>query len=215
MTDIMRFDAAFFDITPKEAMDMDPRQRIFLQEAWRTFEDAGYMGQRIRGMSCGVYVGAEESDYGMLVGEQGSINGNQNATLAARISYALDLKGPNGPDRGLRIGLGRRSSGLLGVAPWRLRDGACRGINLLMTPWVYQSMNRSGMLSPDGNASVFDQRANGLVPGEAVAAVLLKPLSKAKADGDRIYGCIKASGVNYDGKTNGITAPNPLRQLNC
>ncbi|OKP52620.1 polyketide synthase [Serratia marcescens] len=213
MKDIMRFDAAFFDITPKEAMDMDPRQRIFLQEAWRTFEDAGYMGQRIRGMSCGVYVGAEESDYGMLVGDQGSINGNQNATLAARISYALDLKGPN-----LAL-TAACASGLVAVhqACLALRQGDCEmalagGINLLMTPWVYQSMNRSGMLSPDGNASVFDQRANGLVPGEAVAAVLLKPLSKARADGDRIYGCIKASGVNYDGKTNGITAPNPLRQ---
>lgn len=213
MTDIMRFDAAFFDITPKEAMDMDPRQRIFLQEAWRTFEDAGYMGQRIRGMSCGVYVGAEESDYGALVGEQGSINGNQNATLAARISYALDLKGPN---MALTAAC---ASGLVAIhqACLALRQGDCEmalagGINLLMTPWVYQSMNRSGMLSPDGNTRVFDQRANGLVPGEAVAVVLLKPLSKAKADGDRIYGCIKASGVNYDGKTNGITAPNPLRQ---
>ncbi|MCI4185726.1 SDR family NAD(P)-dependent oxidoreductase [Dickeya dianthicola] len=213
MTDIMQFDAAFFDITPKEAMEMDPRQRIFLQEAWHTFEDAGYMGQRIRGMSCGVYVGAEESDYGAIVGDQGSINGNQNATLAARISYALDLKGPN---MALTAAC---ASGLVAVhqACLALRQGDCEmalagGINLLMTPWVYQSMNRTGMLSPDGNASVFDQRANGLVPGEAVAVVLLKPLSKAKADGDRIYGCIKASGVNYDGKTNGITAPNPVRQ---
>ncbi len=213
MTDIMQFDAAFFDIAPKEAMDMDPRQRIFLQEAWHAFEDAGYMGQRIRGMSCGVYVGAEESDYGAVVGAQGSINGNQNATLAARISYALDLKGPN---MALTAAC---ASGLVAVhqACLALRQGDCEmalagGINLLMTPWVYQSMNRTGMLSPDGNASVFDQRANGLVPGEAVAVVLLKPLSKAKADGDRIYGCIKASGVNYDGKTNGITAPNPVRQ---
>ncbi len=213
MRDIMRFDAAFFDIAPKEAMEMDPRQRIFLQEAWHTFEDAGYMGQRIRDMACGVYVGAEESDYGALVGEQGSINGNQNATLAARISYALDLKGPN---MALTAAC---ASGLVAIhqACLALRQGDCEmalagGINLLMTPWVYQSMHRSGMLSPDGNASVFDQRANGLVPGEAVAVVLLKPLSKAQADGDRIYGCIKASGVNYDGKTNGITAPNPLRQ---
>ncbi|MGM3182114.1 SDR family NAD(P)-dependent oxidoreductase [Dickeya oryzae] len=213
MTDIMQFDAAFFDIAPKEAMDMDPRQRIFLQEAWHAFEDAGYMGQRIRGMSCGVYVGAEESDYGAIVGDQGSINGNQNATLAARISYALDLKGPN---MALTAAC---ASGLVAVhqACLALRQGDCEmalagGINLLMTPWVYQSMSRTGMLSPDGNASVFDQRANGLVPGEAVAVVLLKPLSKAKADGDRIYGCIKASGVNYDGKTNGITAPNPVRQ---
>ncbi|MEI7063625.1 SDR family NAD(P)-dependent oxidoreductase [Dickeya chrysanthemi] len=213
MTDIMQFDAAFFDIAPKEAMEMDPRQRLFLQEAWHTFEDAGYMGQRIQGMSCGVYVGAEESDYGAIVGDQGSINGNQNATLAARISYALDLKGPN---MALTAAC---ASGLVAVhqACQALRQGDCEmalagGINLLMTPWVYQSMHRTGMLSPDGKASVFDQRANGLVPGEAVAVVLLKPLSKAKADGDRIYGCIKASGVNYDGKTNGITAPNPVRQ---
>ena len=214
MKDIMRFDATFFDITPKEAIDMDPRQRIFLQEAWSTFEDAGYMGKRIQDMSCGVYAGVEESDYGSIVGEHDrSINGNQNATLAARIAYALDLKGPN---MALTAAC---ASGLVAVhqACLSLRQGDCEmalagGINLLMTPWVYLSMHRIGMLSPNGTARVFDQRANGLVPGEAVAIVLLKPLSKAESDGDLIYGCIKASGVNYDGKTNGITAPNPVRQ---
>ena len=86
------------------------------------------------------------------------------------------------------------------------------GVNLMITPMFHIGMGQAGMLSPDGQCYVFDQRANGMVPGEAVAVVLLKPLSKAVADQDHIYGCIKASGVNYNGKGNGITAPNPLSQ---
>ncbi|MBT5307418.1 MAG: SDR family NAD(P)-dependent oxidoreductase, partial [Candidatus Scalindua sp.] len=209
---IDQFDPIFFAIPPGEANSMDPRQRLFLEEAWHTFEDAGYMGERIRGMSCGVYVGVEEGDYGVGSG-QGSINSNQNATLAARIAYALDLKGPN-----LAL-TASCSSGLVALhqACLALRQGDCEmalaaGVNLLISPMGYVGLNQYGMLSPNGKCRVFDQRANGLVPGEAVAVVLLKPLSQAISDGDRIYGSIKASGVNYDGKTNGITAPNPVSQ---
>lgn len=95
LKDIDRFDPLFFQISPKEAESMDPRQRIFLEEAWHTFEDAGYMGDRIKGKSCGVYVGVEEGEYAHLTGDTDYINGTQNATLSARIAYALDLKGPN------------------------------------------------------------------------------------------------------------------------
>ncbi|MEG7378239.1 SDR family NAD(P)-dependent oxidoreductase [Bacillus subtilis] len=213
LKDIDRFDPLFFQISPKEAESMDPRQRIFLEEAWHTFEDAGYMGHRIKGKSCGVYVGVEEGEYAHLTGDTDYINGTQNATLSARIAYALDLKGPN---MALTAAC---SSGLVAIhqACSALRQGDCEmalagGVSLNISQMSFEALTRAEMLSPNGQCKVFDQDANGLVPGEAVAAVLMKPLSKAIEDNDHIYGCIKASGVNYDGKTNGITAPNPFSQ---
>ncbi|MCX8128558.1 MAG: SDR family NAD(P)-dependent oxidoreductase [Clostridia bacterium] len=213
LSDVDRFDPLFFEISPKEAELMDPQQRLFLQEAWHAFEDAGYMGKRIRGMSCGVYVGVEESQYGSFNDQDGRINSNQNATLSARISYYLDLKGPN---MALTAAC---SSGLVAVhqACQALHQEECEmalagGISLLLSPMLYAGFSKADMLSSDGKCYVFDRRANGMVPGEAVAAILLKPLSKAIRDKDQIYGCIKASGVNYDGRTNGITAPNPFSQ---
>ncbi|KAA6474297.1 SDR family NAD(P)-dependent oxidoreductase [Bacillus swezeyi] len=213
LKDIDQFDPLFFHISPKEAESMDPRQRIFLEEAWHTFEDAGYMGNRIKGKSCGVYVGVEEGEYAHLTGETDYITGTQNATLAARIAYVLDLKGPN---MALTAAC---SSGLVAIhqACAALRQGDCEmalagGVSLNISQMSYEALTRAEMLSTDGTCKVFDQNANGLVPGETVAAVLLKPLSKAMEDHDHIYGCIKASGVNYDGKTNGMTAPNPFSQ---
>ncbi|MCP5004987.1 MAG: SDR family NAD(P)-dependent oxidoreductase, partial [Planctomycetes bacterium] len=208
-----QFDPQFFGILPQEAIYMDPRQRIFLEEAWHAFEDAGYMGERIQGMSCGVYVGVEEGEYGYLSNEEGQINSNQNATIAARIAYILNLKGPN------FVLTAACSSGLVALhqACLALRQGDCEmalvgGVNLLLSPMPYEGLKKAGMLSLDGKCRVFDQQADGLIPSEAVAVVLLKSLSKAISDNDQIYGCVKASGVNYDGKTNGITAPNLLSQ---
>ena len=213
MSDIDCFDPLFFGISPIEAEYMDPQQRLFLQEAWHALEDAGYMGAAIRGKNCGVYVGVEEGQYGALAGWNGQVNSNQNATLSARIAYALDLKGPN-----LAL-TAACSSGLAAVhqACLALRQGDCEmalvgGISLMVSPLTHLALSQADMLSPDGKCSVFGSKANGLVPGEAVAVVLLKPLSKAISDKDNIYGCIRASGVNYDGKTNGITSPSPLSQ---
>nr|WP_142314886.1 SDR family NAD(P)-dependent oxidoreductase [Bacillus wiedmannii] len=210
---IDQFDPLFFEISPKEAEYMDPRQRLFLEEAWHALEDAGYMGDRIRGTKCGVYVGVEEGEYGFLAGEAGSLNSNQNATLSARIAYALDLKGPN-----LAL-TAACSSGLVAIhqACQSLRQGDCEmalvgGVSLLISPMIYKGMSKIDMLSPDGHAYVFDRKANGLVPSEAVGVVLLKPLSKAIEDRDHIHACITASGVNYNGQSNGLTSPNPVAQ---
>ncbi|MUL33972.1 Polyketide synthase PksM [Bacillus megaterium] len=210
---IDQFDPLFFEISPKEAEYMDPKQRLFLEEAWHALEDAGYMGDRIRGTNCGVYVGVEEGEYGFLAGEAGSLNSNQNATLSARIAYALDLKGPN-----LAL-TAACSSSLVAIhqACQSLRQGDCEmalvgGVSLLISPMIYKGMSKIDMLSPDGNAYVFDQKANGMVPSEAVGIVLLKPLSKAIKDGDQIHACITASGVNYNGQSNGLTSPNPVAQ---
>ncbi|MBP2000171.1 polyketide synthase PksM [Paenibacillus shirakamiensis] len=213
LSEIDKFDPLFFGISPREAELMDPQQRLFLEEAWHALEDAGYMGERIIGTSCGVYVGVEESQYREITGDRGEISANQNATLAARIAYKLDLKGPN-----FAI-TAACSSGLVAVhqACQALRSGDCNlalagGISLAISNSMFEGLDNASMLSSDGVCAVFDQRANGMVPGEAVAVLMLKPLTQAIQDKDRIYGCIQASGVNYDGHTNGMTAPSSTSQ---
>ncbi|WP_186320040.1 SDR family NAD(P)-dependent oxidoreductase [Paenibacillus sp. Y412MC10] len=207
------FDPLFFEISPKEAEWIDPRQRLLLQEAWRALEDAGYGEERLKSSTIGMFVGVEEGDYHLLTKEQGSITSNHNAILAARLSYVLNLSGPN-----MAINTAC-SSGLVAVhqACMSLRNGECdtavaAGVNLMLTPDAYDGISHAGILSEDGTCYAFDQRANGTVPGEAVAVIVLKRLSKAVADRDPIYAVIRGSGVNYDGKTNGITAPSETAQ---
>jgi acyl transferase domain-containing protein len=212
LQDVELFDPRFFSIPPHEANLMDPRHRLFLQTAWHTLEQAGYTGVRLKNIRCGVYVGVEESHEGLFP-KQGYINSQQIATLAARIAYHLDLSGP-------ALALSTAcSSALVAVhqACQALRQGDCElalvgGVGLLLSSPAFQRLEAATMLSPTGHCHVFDQRADGLVPGEAVAAVLLKPLSAAIRNGDPILGCIAGSGVNHNGHTNGITAPNPERQ---
>ncbi|WP_044965062.1 SDR family NAD(P)-dependent oxidoreductase [Sorangium cellulosum] len=206
------FDPLFFEISPREAEWMEPRQRLMLQEAWRAFEDAGYAGERLRGTDCGVFIGVEEA-LPAPDAAPGPATSAHNGILAARISYVLDLRGPN-------LALNTAcSSGLVAVhtACQSLLHGECSmalagGVNVLTSPATYVALTRSGMLSAEGECYAFDERASGMVPGEAVAAVVLKRLSQAVADGDPIHAVIRATGVNYDGRTNGITAPSGLSQ---
>ncbi|NEZ65371.1 SDR family NAD(P)-dependent oxidoreductase [Leptolyngbyaceae cyanobacterium CCMR0082] len=209
---VAEFDPLFFEISPREAAAMDPRQRLLLQEAWNALEDAGCGPRHLQNHKVGLFVGAEEGDYVFLAGD-GQITANHNGILASRLAYFLDLRGP-----AMAINTAC-SSGLVAAhqACVSLRGGECdmalvAGVNLLLTPAGLVAMGQSGMLSDDGKCFVFDRRANGMTPGEAVVAMVLKPLAKAEADGDPIYGTIRASGVNYDGKTNGITAPSGVAQ---
>lgn len=209
---VREFDAAFFNISPKEAAEMDPRQRLLLQESWNALEDAGYGPDRIREEKIGMFVGAEDGDYSILL-EEGNITSNHNGILAARMAYFLNF---NGPVMTINTAC---SSGLVAVhqACLSLRTSECdtamaAGVNLLLTPAGFVGMGQAGMLSPDGTCYAFDKRANGLVPGEAVAVVVLKRLSRAIADGDPVMAVIRGSGINYDGHSNGITAPNAVAQ---
>ncbi|MBO1583402.1 type I polyketide synthase, partial [Bacillus sp. XF8] len=210
---VSEFDPAFFEISPREAQNMDPRQRLLLQEAWKALEDAGYGAKQIERQRIGMFVGVEGGDYKYLSGFNGPITSNHDAILAARLSYVLNLNGPN-----MAINTAC-SSGLVGLhqACQSLRVGDCdtaiaAGVNLILMPQTLEAIDQAGMLSPDGRCYAFDERANGMVPGEAVVAVVLKRLSQAQADKDPIYAVIRGSGINYDGKTNGITAPNGVVQ---
>jgi polyketide synthase PksN len=220
LADADKFEPLFFNLSPKQAELMDPRQRLFLQEAWRVFEDAGYSKRELEGKKCGVFVGCEGStDY--FAGQSGKTElnahyflGNSNSILAARISYLLDLKGPS-----ITIDTACSSSLVaLHLACESIRSGSSElaiagGVQIITKPGNYILLSKMGMLSPDGKCKAFDNDANGFVPGETVAVILLKPLASALQDGDHLYGVIKGSGVNQDGKSNGITAPNQLSQV--
>lgn len=213
MPGIDEFDAQFFDMAPIEAERLDPRERLLLQEAWRALEDAGLGAGALRENVVGMFVGAESSEYAALAADPGSIVSGHNGVLAARLSYFLDLKGPN-------ISLNTAcSSGLVAVhqACQSLRAGdtgiaIAAAVNIMLSPRLFIKMGKAGMLSPQGKSHVFDQRADGIVPGEAVVALVLKPLRQALADGDNVHAVIRASGLNYDGKTNGLTAPSGKAQ---
>ncbi len=214
-----RFDAEFFGIMPAEALYMDPQQRLSLQESWRTFENAGYAEERIEGKAVGVFVGHRAGDYAERVRENQAhadaftLMGNDSAVLAARIAYHLNLKGPC-------ISLDTAcSSSLVAIhlACQSLRSGECEmalagGVCVLTTPTLHQQSTKLGMLTAEGKCKTFDNRADGFVPGEGAGFVLLKPLAKAQQDGDVIHAVVLGSGVNQDGRTNGMTAPNAQSQ---
>ncbi|WP_417694849.1 SDR family NAD(P)-dependent oxidoreductase [Roseibium sp.] len=209
------FDARFFNITPREAELMDPQQRLFLETAWHTIEDAGLDPSQLAGSRCGVYVSSGPSGYQDLVEERNtySLLGNSGSILASRISYLLDLRGPS-----LSIDTACSSSLVaLAQACESLINHTCDmalagGVCVLVGPNMFIDTAKVSMLSADGRCFSFDERANGFVPGEGVGAVLLKRLSDAERDGDPIHAVIRGWGTNQDGRTNGITAPNPKAQ---
>ena len=212
---VSEFEPLFFEISPKEAEVMDPRQRLLLQESWRALEDAGYGAGQINAQKIGMFVGVEQGDYHYLTKGEGGITSNNNAILAARLAYFLNLSGPvMALDTACSSGLVAAHQAILSLRNEECDTAIAAGVNLLLTPAPYLGMGRARMLSEDGRCYAFDKRANGMVPGEAVAVVVLKRLSRAEADDDPVYAVIKASGVNYDGKTNGITAPNGVSQAN-
>ncbi|MEW6379761.1 MAG: type I polyketide synthase, partial [bacterium] len=219
MKEVDKFDAAFFGISPREAELMDPQQRIFLQTVWKTIEDAGYKPSDLSGTRTGLFVGVASSDYQDILRSQGiSIEayvstGMSHSILANRISFLLNLHGPSEPiDTAC-------SSSLVAIhrAVETIRTGGCEmaiagGVNVILSPALYISFSKAGMLCEDGRCKTFDKRANGYVRGEGAGAILLKPLSRALADNDHIYALIRATAENHGGHATSLTAPNPNAQ---
>ncbi|GAB2187696.1 SDR family NAD(P)-dependent oxidoreductase [Roseibium sp. LAB1] len=216
LDDVACFDPVFFGISGVEATYMDPQQRLFLEEAWRTLESAGHAGEDVAGSRCGVFVGCAHGDYQELFTHQPpgqAFWGNTTSLIPARISYWLDLKGP-----AVAIDTACSSSLVaLHTAYQSLRNGECDmalagGVFVQCSPRFFRYANAAQMLSPSGRCAAFGEGADGIVPGEAVGAVLLRPLEDALTDGDTVLGVILASGTNQDGTTNGITAPSAASQ---
>ena len=213
IAEVANFDAAFFNISPKEAVMMDPQLRLLLQVLYETAEDAGYP-QKIRGSKTGIYVGACFHDYEERLHKyMGAMDpylgtGNSATMLSNRPSFYFDLRGPS-----LTVDTACSSSLVaLHLAAKALQNQECEmalvaGTNLLLSPAHYRYFCSIGALSPSGRSHSFDKRADGYTPGEGVAAVLLKPLEAAIQDGDRIHALIKGSAINHGGYTPSVTAP--------
>jgi amino acid adenylation domain-containing protein len=216
---IDRFDAGFFSIAPREAEQMDPQQRLLLETAWEALDDAGLDAERLAGSRTGVFVGISGSDYGRAQlsdparGDAYTGTGGALSIAANRLSYALDLRGPS-----MAVDTACSSSLVaLHLACRSLREGECDaalvgGVNALLSPAVTVSLARAGLISPDGRCRAFDTGASGYVRGEGAGVVVIKPLSRAVADGDRVYAAILATHLNQDGRSNGLSAPTRAAQ---
>uniref|UniRef100_UPI00389A096A type I polyketide synthase n=1 Tax=Streptomyces corynorhini TaxID=2282652 RepID=UPI00389A096A len=210
-----RFDPGFFGISPREAAAMDPQQRLVLELGWEALEEASIVPARLRGSRTGVFVGAIWDDYAALVRRLGpdavgrhTLSGQNRGIIANRLSYVLGLRGPS-----LTVDAGQSSS-LVAVhlACESLRRGESQlalagGVNLTLASDSALASAGFGALSGDGRCHTFDARANGYVRGEGGAVVLLKPLARALADGDRVHCVIRGSATNNDGGGDGLTAP--------
>ncbi|MEV4616839.1 type I polyketide synthase [Kitasatospora sp. NPDC049258] len=213
-----RFDPEFFGISPAEAAAADPQQRLVLELAWEALEDAGVVPAALAGSRAGVFVGAIGGDYAALAARTGAISrhtltGLNRGIIANRVSYALDLRGPSFTVDSAQ------SSSLVAVhlAVESLRSGEAdqalvAGVNLNLAPDSTLAVERFGALSPDDRCFTFDARANGYARGEGGVVLVLKPLVRALADGDRVYAVLLGSAVNSDGATDGLTVPNAAAQ---
>ncbi|MCD9899115.1 hypothetical protein LUR56_01175 [Streptomyces sp. MT29] len=218
LDDVTRFDAAFFGVRDAEARGMDPQSRLLLEVLYEAAEDAGVAGT-LRGTATGMFVGRCFSDYEEEMARRGGapgafdVTGTSVSMAANRASYAFDLSGPS-----MVVDTACSSSlYALHLAVNALRSGQCAmayaaGTNLILSPQHYLRSSALGALSPSGRCHTFDARADGYVPGEAVTAVLLKPLDRAIEDGDPVHAVIRAVAVSHGGNAASVTAPQPARQ---
>lgn len=220
LSDADRFEPQFFGLSPSDASAMDPQQRLCLMESWRALEDAGYTGHSLSAQNVGVFVGAREPDYPVVLANAGNtpnaqtLLGSDMSLLAARISYFCDLHGPS------MVVDTACSSALVSVhlACRSLRDDECTmalagAVCVTNDPDFYVATSKLNIFSPTGHCRAFDEKADGFVHGEGVGFVVLKRLDRAVADRDHIYAVIRGTAVNQDGRSNGITAPNGNAQI--
>ncbi|QCW26357.1 amino acid adenylation domain-containing protein [Lysobacter enzymogenes] len=215
------FDPLFFGIAPAQALDMDPQERLFLQACWQALEDSNHTRDSLArryGGRVGVFAGITKTGFelhGRDLAERGdpATPYTSFSSVANRVSYLLDLNGPSFPIDTMC------SASLTAIheACEHLLRGECElalagGVNLYLHPSTYVGLCSQRMLSTDGRCRSFGADATGFVPGEGVGVVVLKPLSAAERDGDRIHGVVLASGINHGGRTHGYTVPNPRAQ---
>ncbi|MEV0493744.1 type I polyketide synthase [Streptomyces atratus] len=216
---IDQFDHEFFGISRREALAMDPHQRLTLEVAWEALENAGRAPSGLAGSRTGVFMGVASSDYvtaQIRQTEDVSAYTSSGAALSfipGRIAYLLDLRGPN-----LAVDTACSSS-LVAVhqACQSLRAGEsdlalAGGVNVVLSPVLLISQSQFGSVSKQGRAMSFSDSADGYVRGEGCGVVVLKRLSDALRDGDRVLATVRGGAVNQDGRSSGITAPNGAAQ---
>ncbi|MET1255422.1 SDR family NAD(P)-dependent oxidoreductase [Aliikangiella maris] len=227
LTHIDQFDYPFFNISQSEANMMDPQERLFMQSVWHAIEDAGYSPETLKqwypkekSANVGVFVGVTSNTYHLLAAQQWErenliASSAMPWSIANRISYFFDFKGPSLP-----IDTACSSSLVaLDFACRSLASGECQmaivgGVNLYLHPLKYQAFCRNKMVSTTGRNCSFGAGDDGFVPAEGVGSLVLLPRASADKHGDQIYALIAASQVDHAGRSNGYSAPNPTAQAN-
>jgi acyl transferase domain-containing protein/NADPH:quinone reductase-like Zn-dependent oxidoreductase/acyl carrier protein len=212
--DPLGFDPSVFGISPREAAEMDPQQRLLLEVVWEALEDAGLPPSALAGANVGVYVGASSLDYGTLHTtdpasmESHFMTGNTLSILANRISYIFDLRGPSFTiDTACSSSLVAFAEAQAAISAGRIDMAIVAGVNLLLSPTSFIGFSRASMLSPTGLCRPFSALADGYVRAEGAVAMVLARLETAVAQSLPVRAVALASGINSDGRTNGISLP--------
>ncbi len=218
LDDVKTFDAEFFAMSPREAANVDPQQRLALELAWEALEHARIPASGLKGAPVGVFVGTSTNDYQMIAISDTdphpyALTGTSTSIVANRISYYFDFRGPS-------VALDTAcSSSLVAVhqAVRSLRSGESTvalagGVNMILAPAATLGFGQTGVLAPDGRIKAFSSDADGMIRSEGGGLLVLKRLEDAERDGDDVLAVIKGSAVNQDGRSNGLAAPNPDAQ---
>ena len=216
---IDQFDAQFFRISPVEAELLDPQQRMMLETSWQALEDAGIDPDRLKGSRTGVYAGLSNDEYRMLVldasrpteaaGSLYALSGTNLNGASGRVSFVLGLMGPaKAVDAACAASLVAVNDAVADLQQGKADLAIVGGVQVILNSRVHELRAESMMLSPDGQCKAFDASADGYVRGEGCGVVVLKRLSEAEADGDRIWAVVRGTAVNHGGASVGLTVPN-------
>jgi acyl transferase domain-containing protein len=215
--DVAEFDPLFFGISPAETLYMAPEQRLMMQYVWECLEDAGYSADELKGTDTGLFVGCGPSTYAdvlsVLPVEAYSATGMVPSVGPNRVSYIMDWHGPSNPiDTACSSALVALHRAVEAIRAGHCSQAIVGAANALVSPSVYISFSKSGMLCDDGKCKTFSDKANGYVRGEGVGMLMIKPLKAAIEDGNTIYAVVKGTAENHNGHTNSLTAPSPRSQ---
>ncbi len=219
--DISGFDPHFFGISEREAKALDPQQRLLLETTWEALENAGQNPDELNGSRTGVFLGIASNDYEHMAVREGKLDefnlyyltGNAFSTASGRLSYFLGLNGPSLTiDTACSASLTAVHYACQSIWTQECTMAIAGGVNLVLSPEDLLSYCNASMISPEGRCKSFDRTADGFILSEGCGIVILKRLSDAQRDNDRIYAVIRGSAVNQDGASNGLTAPNSHAQ---
>ncbi|MBC3185840.1 alpha/beta fold hydrolase [Corynebacterium sp. zg-331] len=219
LDDISSFDAEFFGLSPLEATNMDPQQRIMLELSWEALEHAQLPANELRGTPVGVFYGSSNNDYGMVIAADPQVahpyalTGTSSSVIPNRVSYTFDFRGPSvAVDTACSSSLVAVHQAIRSLRAGDATVALAGGVNIMASPFVSTAFGELGVISPSGRIHAFSEDADGFVRADGAGVFVLKRVADAVAHGDTILAVLRGSAINSDGHSNGLTAPNPEAQ---